>query len=247
MAIEPQSLNLTFLGSGNAFAAEGRAFSSFLVNGRYLFDCGPTVLQQLRKLNIAASDIDAVFISHFHADHFFGLPFLLLDAKYGGRGKDLVIVGPPGVEQRTEDLLRLGYPSVTAEHTNSFRRCYVEVSDGCEAEIAGVALMAASVEHVEEMQCFALRARIGNRVIVYSGDSKLCSGLLSLIPGADVIVLECSCDGVPVHLSPEGVETVRRHASPDARLIVTHLDGHDHPNGYENLIVAQDLASFTFD
>ena len=247
MAIEPQSLNLTFLGSGNAFAAEGRAFSSFLLNGRYLFDCGPTVLQQLRKLNIAADDIDAVFISHFHADHFFGLPFLLLDAKYGGRRKDLVIVGPAGIEQRTEDLLRLGYPNVTVEHTNSFRRRYVEVRDGCETDIAGVTLTAASVDHVAEMQCFALRARIGDRVVVYSGDTTLCSGLLSIIPGADVIVLECSCDGVPVHLSPEGVEAVRRHASPDAHLIVTHLDGHDHPNGYENLIVARDLASFTFD
>ena len=40
-------LDLLFLGSGNAFGAEGRAFSSFLLNGRYLFDCGPTVLQQL--------------------------------------------------------------------------------------------------------------------------------------------------------------------------------------------------------
>ena len=205
------------------------------------------MLQQLRKLSIAADDIDAVFISHFHADHFFGLPFLLLDAKYGGRSKDLVIVGPAGIEQRTEDLLRLGYPNVTAEHTNNFCRRYVEISDGRETDIAGLTLTAASVEHVQEMQCFALRARIGDRVVVYSGDTTLCSGLLSIIPGADVIVLECSCDGVPVHLSPEGVEAVRRHASPDAHLIVTHLDGHDHPNGYENLIVARDLASFTFD
>jgi ribonuclease BN (tRNA processing enzyme) len=245
-AIEPQPLNLTFLGSGNAFAAEGRAFSSVLVNGRFLFDCGPTVLQQLRKLSISAADIEAVFISHFHADHFFGLPFLLLDGKYGGREKDIVIAGPPGIEQRTEDLLRLGYPNVTAERTSGFRRHYVEVGDGREVEIGGVSLTAAAVEHVPDLECFAFRARIGTRSVVYSGDTTLCDGLLRLLPEADVIVLECSCDGVPVHLSPEGVEVARRHASPGSHVIVTHLDGRDHPNGYDGLIVAKDLASFSF-
>ena len=47
-----RALDLTFLGSGNAFGGEGRAFSSFVLNGRYLFDCGPTVLQQLRKADL---------------------------------------------------------------------------------------------------------------------------------------------------------------------------------------------------
>jgi ribonuclease BN (tRNA processing enzyme) len=246
MAADPSPLDITFLGSGNAFAAEGRAFSSFLVNGRYLFDCGPTVLQQLRKLRIPTSDIDAVFISHFHADHFYGLPFLMLDAKYSGRTKDLTIVGPPGVGQASEDLLRIGYPGVTADHTPSFRRCYVEVRDGCEIEVAGLRLTAATVEHVEEHECFAYRAGVDGRTVVYSGDTTLCDGLLRLVPDADVVVLECSCDGVSVHLSPDGVETVRRHASPGTKLIVTHLDGHSHPENFEGLIVAQDLARFRF-
>ena len=105
-------LDLLFLGSGNAFAAEGRAFSSFLLNGRYLFDCGPTVLQQLRKANVSSHDIEVVVISHFHADHFFGLPFLLLDGHYSGRIRDLTIVGPPGIEAQTEQLVRLGYPGL---------------------------------------------------------------------------------------------------------------------------------------
>src|SRR5690349_8297477 len=110
MSDDDQPLELTFLGSGNAFAFEGRAFSSVLLDKRYLFDCGPTVLQQLQKLDVSPNDIEVVFISHFHADHFFGLPFLMLAGKYHGRTKDLVIVGPPGIERRTEDLLGLGYP-----------------------------------------------------------------------------------------------------------------------------------------
>jgi ribonuclease BN (tRNA processing enzyme) len=246
MTADASPLDITFLGSGNAFAADGRAFSSFLVNGRYLFDCGPTVLQQLRKLDIPSDDIEAVFISHFHADHFYGVPFLMLDAKFGGRGKDLTIVGPPGIAQASEDLLRIGYPGVTAEHTPSFRRRYVEIHDGCQVEVCGLRVQAARVEHVDEHECFAYRAEVSGRSLVYSGDTTLCDGLLRLVPNADVVVVECSCDGVPVHLSPDGVEAVRRHTSPGTKVIVTHLDGHAHPNGFAGLIVAQDLARFSF-
>ncbi|MPZ48750.1 MAG: MBL fold metallo-hydrolase [Dehalococcoidia bacterium] len=238
-----QSLDLLFLGSGNAFAAQGRAFSSFLLNGRYLFDCGPTVLQQLRKANLPSSDIDAVLISHFHADHFFGLPFLILDAWREQRAKDLWIAGPPGIEERTMGLLRLGYEMLTRRL--EFKLHFIDVADGMEAEIAGLPFTAVSVEHVAELDCFAFRARLNGRSLVYSGDSKLCDSLLDLVPGADVVVLECACGDEPVHLSPDDVARIAARA-PKAQTIVTHLDGHDHPGGWRGLHVAQDLARFSF-
>src|SRR5687768_8736503 len=100
-------LDVLFLGTGNAFAAEGRAFSSFLLNGRYLFDVGPTVLQQLKRAEVSTHEIDLVLVSHFHADHYFGLPLLLLDAWHRQREKEIVIAGPPEIEQRTEALLEV--------------------------------------------------------------------------------------------------------------------------------------------
>jgi ribonuclease BN (tRNA processing enzyme) len=236
-------MDLLFLGSGNAFGAQGRAFSSFLLDDRYLFDCGPTVLQQLHKAGLTNDAVDAVFISHFHADHFFGLAFLLLAAKYGGRTSDLTIVGPPGIQERTEQLLALGYPGVI--ESPAYERRYVEVSDGSCQKIGELTLTAARVEHVDEFECFAFRAETGNHSVVYSGDTTLCDGLLRLVDGADVIVTECSCFEVPVHLGPAGVEAVARKA-PGAQLIVTHLDGNDHPNGFDGLHVAEDLKRFSF-
>ena len=250
MASKPP-LDLLFLGSGNAFAAEGRAFSSFLLNGRYLFDCGPTLVQQLRRADVSPNDIEVVLISHFHADHFFGLPFLFLDGKYKGRTKDVLIVGPPGIEERTEALLRLGYPGVQTEGPLAFQRRYVEVRDGFEAEVGGLKLTAALVEHVPELECFAFGVEVGGRRLVYSGDSTLCPALLRLVDGAEVIVLECSCEGVAVHLSPAGVEQVTRRAPTGAKVIVTHLDGDDDPlirslSKDAGLLVASDLARFSF-
>jgi ribonuclease BN (tRNA processing enzyme) len=213
-----------------------------LLAGRYLFDCGPTVLQQLRKSGVDHRDIDVVFISHFHADHFFGLPFLFLASRYEGRERDLTIVGPPGIEEVTGGLMKLGYPHLLDDARFGVR--FVEVADGRRSEVCGLDFIAARVEHVEQLTCFAYRAESSGRSVVYSGDTTLCSGLLCLAEGADVIVLELSCDGVPVHLSPEGVAAVARHA-PQARVILTHLDGRQQPDAFPGMIVAEDGARYS--
>ncbi|MGD0765644.1 MAG: MBL fold metallo-hydrolase, partial [Dehalococcoidia bacterium] len=102
-------LELTFLGSGNAFVGD-RYWSCFLLNRRYLFDAPPTVLPHLNKLQISPLEIAAVFITHFHADHFFGLPFLFLDYEYvTRRTEEIVIVGPPGHKEVMESLTEIGF------------------------------------------------------------------------------------------------------------------------------------------
>ena len=244
MPDQTSALQLTFLGSGNAFGAEGRAFSSFILNDHYLFDCGPTLLQQMRKGRIESKDIDVILISHFHADHFFGLPFFFLDAWRQEREKDLVIAGPPGIEERTMTLLNLGYSMIPGRIQFPVR--YVEVYDGLEAEAAGLQFTASTVKHVPELECFAYRVQVSGRSVVYSGDSTLCDGLLRLVPGADVVVLECSCGHEPVHLAPSDVDEIRRHVTPGAAVIVTHLDGHDGPGDFEDLIIATDLGRYCF-
>lgn len=244
MGIGQQRLDLTFLGSGNAFGSEGRAFSSFILNDRYLFDCGPTILQQLRKARISSKQIGVAMISHFHGDHFFGLPFLALDSWHEDRTDDLCIVGPPGIEERAEHLLQLAFPRMNERMR--FRRSYIEVTDGVEAEVAGLPYRASQVEHVPGLECFAYRLSLGGKSLVFSGDARICDPLLNLVPGADVLVLECSCAGEPVHLSPADIATITAHAGPQAQTIVTHLDADEHPEGFRGLHVASDLARFSF-
>jgi ribonuclease BN (tRNA processing enzyme) len=198
------------------------------------------VLQQLQKAGLSSNDIDVVFISHFHADHFFGLPFLLLDGRYGGRTSDLTIVGPPGIESRVDGLMALGYERVLEEA--KFERHYVEMKDGSSLAIGDIEVTAAEIAHVDELECLAYRAKIaGGRSLVYSGDTTLCDPLVALVEGADVLVLECSPREARVHLSPAGLEEVARHA-PDATVIATHLDG---VLQREGVIVAQDLERYS--
>ncbi len=244
MASESKSpLDLLFLGTGNAFAAEGSAFNSFLVNGRYMFDAGPTALQQIRRAKVNPDDIDVVLVSHFHADHFYGIPFLFLEYWRRERRRDLHIVGPPGIAERAEMLFETGFPGMPVR-PNAYRRHYIEVSDGLECEAAGLEFTAAEVEHVAALRCFGYRAHVNGRTLMYSGDSKLCDGLLKLAPGAEVLVLDCSNGGDPVHMSQKDVTIVREKAPENATTIVTHLDGFPPALELNGVLVAHDLARF---
>jgi ribonuclease BN (tRNA processing enzyme) len=242
-----QPLDLLFLGSGNAFAS-GRYWSSFLLNGRYLFDASPTVLAHLKRAGAAPSGIDGVFISHFHADHYFGLPFLLLEyAELSQRNSDLTIVGPPGVEERVRALTKLAFPYLL-DREQSYQRHFVDAADGKEGELDGLRYTMREVIHVEELECFGYRVEVNGRVLAYSGDSVFCESLIDLAQGADVFVVECSRwdEREGPHLGPNDIRELRRRLGPKPGFVLTHMDGGAPDLDIENVIVAEDLTRYSF-
>jgi ribonuclease Z len=240
-------LDLLFLGSGNAYAP-GRYWSSFLVNGRYMFDCSPVVLPHLKLCNVPLTDIEAIFISHFHADHYFGLPFLLLEyAERTHREKDLTIIGPPDIMQRTMKITEAGYPNVFRKKDRGYGLSFQEVTDRATGEVAGISFVARQVTHVTDLTCFGYRAEIDGRTIAYSGDSVFCEPLVELGQGADVFVVECSGwqDPGGVHIDPSGIRELRRRLGPKPQFILTHLEADEVDLQIENTLIASDLARFS--
>ena len=78
-------MRLTIIGCGDAFGAGGNLQTSFLVRAAastFLIDCGASTLIGMRRLGLQPKDVDTVFVSHLHGDHFGGLPWLLVDAIY---------------------------------------------------------------------------------------------------------------------------------------------------------------------
>ena len=241
-------LDLLFLGSGNAFS-EGRYWNSFLVNGRYLFDCSPVVVPHLKKCNVPLEDVEVIFISHFHGDHYFGLPFLFLEyAERLRRDKDLTIVGPPGIMERTIKITEAAYPNVFRKKDRGYALSFQEVADGTAVDLAGIQCVARQVTHVPDLTCFGYRVEIGGRTIAYSGDSILCEPLVELGQGADVFVVECSGWEGPggVHIDPAGVKELRQRLGPTPQFILTHLGHGEKDLQIENCVAASDLARFSF-
>ncbi len=245
MGIHEKPLDLFFLGSGNAFAPR-RYWSSFLLNGRYLFDVPPTALPHLKRAGRSVDDIEVVFISHFHGDHFFGLPFLLLE--YGEmthRTRDLYIVGPPGVQERIERLTEWGFPSLM-EKSDSYQRHYIEARDGLKREVGGIHFEAVRVDHVEALECYGYLVRINGRSLAYSGDAVMGDAVRRLARESDVFVVECSCwgDRCGPHLNRRDIIDLRRETPPSTTFILTHLDAGADNLGLEGILLAEDFSEF---
>jgi ribonuclease BN (tRNA processing enzyme) len=241
-------MELTFLGTGNAFAPT-RYWSSFLVDDRFLFDAPPTLLPHMNRLGKDIRDIEVIFISHFHGDHYFGLPFLLLDyAERAHRTKPLTIVGPPGIQKRVESSTNLAFANVYRKQSRGYDLTFTEVKDRRAGVAGGLDYTAFKVQHVPDLDSFAYRVRIGDKTLAYTGDSALCDALVPLARDADVLVAECSCwteTCGPIHLTPTNILALHKQLAPRTQFILTHIGAGEAPASITNanILIADDLQT----
>jgi ribonuclease Z len=114
-------LDVLFVGTAGSAPTARRGLPATLVRrggDRLLFDCGEGTQRQLLR-SVGLLELEEIFISHFHADHFLGLPGLLKTFGLRGREQPLSIYGPPGLRAMYEALLpvmgRTGFPVEVVE------------------------------------------------------------------------------------------------------------------------------------
>jgi len=105
-------LRIIFLGTGGSWPTIKRNVSSIAIKRGseiLLFDCGEGTQRQFQQSNLSYMQISKIFITHFHGDHFLGLPGLIQTMQLNDRDKPLYIYGPKGMEKLIDQLLTLGY------------------------------------------------------------------------------------------------------------------------------------------
>jgi ribonuclease BN (tRNA processing enzyme) len=218
---------LVFVGTSDAFGAGGRRQSAIFLRapaGGVLIDCGATTSGGLAELGIPRDEIDAILVSHFHGDHFAGIPFLLLGALYEDeRKRPLWIAGPAGIEARVHALASaMGY--AIEDRAWSFPLRFTELAPGREQEVGPVRVDAFQVLHQPQSAPHGLALRFGRSRLVYSGDTGYFPGLPECVGDADLFVCECTYldNDYAYHLNL-GRLTEHRHEFRCERTILTHL------------------------
>lgn len=152
-------LRLTFLGTASSRPTVSRNVSSIAIQreGRsYLFDCGEGTQRQMMRYGVGFG-VEAIFITHLHADHYLGVTGLLRTLSLQGRTEEIVLWGPPGSHGTLRRLAELGGDRFT------FPVKFRELPPGESVDYEGFRFQAFKTEHTPESVGFALveESRLG--------------------------------------------------------------------------------------
>lgn len=219
-------VKLTVLGSGTMVLTKKRFSSAFLLDSgktKILIDCGMGAIARLVENDIKLGCLDAVFISHFHSDHFADL-FPLVQSRaveklYTGKeyGK-LKIIGPSPIEKHFHTWRSIFWP----EPKESYPLEFME-GEG-EYTIGDVALSTFPVQHVQWFNSIGAKFKIGNKVIAYPGDiggGQSIEFLAEKYKNADLLIIEAGYPEIkPNHISLEYTKELVHLAGIKKTLIV---------------------------
>ncbi|ATZ61818.2 MAG: ribonuclease Z [Methanosarcinales archaeon Met12] len=105
-------LKITFLGTGGTMPTTSRSSSAIMIDRKgelLLFDCGEGAQRQMMKAKTGMINLTSIFITHYHGDHFLGIPGLIQTMSFQGRTEPLHIYGPAWTHQFVKMLTSLGY------------------------------------------------------------------------------------------------------------------------------------------
>jgi ribonuclease BN (tRNA processing enzyme) len=242
-------MQVQFVGCGDAFGSGGRQNTCFHVTGdsvNCLIDCGASALPALKRYGIVRNDIDLILITHFHGDHFAGLPFFLLDAQFGRRTRPLVIAGPEGIETKLPQVMEVMFEH-SSKTQQKFELSVHALKPDETRRFGAVTVTPFSVVHGESGGPFlGYRLEADDRVLAYSADTEWTETLVPLGRDADLFIAEVYTyeKNVRNHLSLKTLEAHLAEIRPK-RLILTHmsddmlsrLDGLTHAAAQDGMIV----------
>jgi len=141
-------LSLFFAGTGGSVPSPQRGLPAVLIRrggDRILFDCGEGTQRQLVR-SVGLTDVDSIFITHFHADHWLGLPGMLKSFALREREQSLTVYGPRGLKELM-GAMRIVYGRMPYELS------FVELAPAQTVDRDGYAITAIPVRHRGEA-CF---------------------------------------------------------------------------------------------
>ena len=232
-------MRLTVLGKSPSWQDAGGACSGYLVeeeDTRVLVDCGNGVFGKLRQ-HVDYVDVDAVVISHLHADHFLDLVPYSYALTYAPRQQPVPVPPWPGTEDPAKPELH-----VPPGATDVFRRVVGswgnedlienafdlrEYEASSRLEIGDLVVTFRAVPHFMETYAMCLSSKKGKGRMVYGADTSPTDSLKDFAKDAHLLVIEATLPrpertGVRGHLTPSEAGEHAEDAKVD-RVLLTHI------------------------
>ncbi len=201
------AITCVLVGTGSPMPSErAQACTALFVGGQFLlFDCGDGAARSIDSLDIPIAKLDAVFLTHYHSDHFADLGELIDRSWIQGRRHVLPIHGPIGIVELVDGVRKayqLEYGYRTAHHgaelmppefSAAEARSFDAEPDGTSLVVydkMGVVVKAFTVNHPPVRPAVGYRVEYGGKIIVVSGDTTAVDALLVQSRDADLLCAE---------------------------------------------------------
>lgn len=184
-------MKIKIIGSGEAFDSDGYGNNASVLFGKgvppILFDCGYQIPERLWAYPKIYKNLEAIYFTHMHADHTFGVVPLLTRFKEEGRKKPLRIFGPQGIRDYIHRLLNLGYPGTV--HSLPFKLDFKELVNRDVFKFKNLKFQCARSIH----PVINLSVRVENskgKSFAISGDGSMTGDNKKLYKGVDLLLQE---------------------------------------------------------
>jgi len=216
------------LGTGAVVSDPNRTTTMLAVQNErstLLVDCGGDVAPRLQAVGLDPVSIDALIVTHEHADHVAGFPLLMERLWLMGRRTPLPVYGiAPAIAQarRVHDAFDtsdwVDYPGFTLHEIDLAPRAAV-LDDG------GWRVTASPGTHAVPVVGLRLDDEASHHALAYSSDTAPSEAIRDLAHGAQLLIHEASGTG-PVHTSAEQAAHLANDANV-GRLLLVHVPPHD--------------------
>lgn len=220
---------MTFLGTGAAFS-ETSYNASALIDRTVLLDAGPPLCVHLPRVGVRIEEPRGVLLSHFHADHTFGLASLMLGrALLCREPTPLSVFGPTGTRAYLEQLLDFAWGREMRDLTvEKLELTVTELQNGDAFTVDGSRGRAYGMKHSTRFPCLGYVVERGGVRLGYTGDAERSAGLDALLRDCDHVIAEMTYDAPgSMHLARTEIEALMAE-HPQVRFLLTHR-GPDRP------------------
>ncbi|HTW76719.1 MAG TPA: ribonuclease Z [Thermoplasmata archaeon] len=137
-------MRITFLGTAGSWPTKERSASAIALDldrELILLDCGEGTQRQFFQSPASFMRVRRIFLTHFHGDHFLGLPGLIQSMNLNNRTEALDIYGPPDAKEMVARALSMGY------FTQRFPIAVHALDPGTTVELDGYSVSTSHAEH----------------------------------------------------------------------------------------------------
>lgn len=179
----------------------------------------------LKWAGLDPNAINTILITHFHGDHFGGIPYFVLDAQFfSKRDHPLTILGPAGLEDWFVRVMETAFPG-SSRTKPKFPLTLQELTPGTTSLVDDLSITTARARHGPQDGPFhAYRIHADGQCLAYTGDTEWTDTLIEIGRHADLLIAEAYHfdKHVPLHLDFATLQKKLPDIAPK-RLILTHM------------------------